>query len=235
MSIVLELAPVTAAVVVRRRLTRALRLVAVCFVVMFVQDAAGWWMAERDLSNLWVSNIGTPVQTLLFLFALGEWQTGETERRAVRFAGLGFVLLWGALLAGFEDPRTFSRFGQPLQAILVVSVAAWTMVRRTIRTLEAPLAEPWFWVCAGLLLYFGSGAVLAPVAHVLLRSNPDQVRIAYVGKAVINIVAYLLVARGVLCSLPSGNSGGFWSRPRSSRSSSAPPSSFRFSSSSAAS
>lgn len=202
---------------------------------MFVQDAAGWWMAERDINNLWVAHVGTPLQTLLLLFALAEWQTGETGRRAVRFAALGFLLLWGILLAAVEDPRAFSRFAQPLQAILLVSVAAWTMVRRTVLTFEAPLAEPWFWVCAGLLLYFGSGAVLGPVSNLLLRSDPGLVRIAYVAKAVINVAAYLLVTRGVLCSLPSGNSGGSSSRRLSSPSSSGPPSSFRSSSSSAGS
>ena len=223
-----------AAVAARRRLTPALRLVAACFVVMFVQDAAGWWMAEREINNLWIGHIGRPLQTLLLLLAFAEWQTGETGRRAVRFAGVGFVLLWFLLLA-VEDPRTFSRFSQPLQAILVVSVAAWTLVRRTVRTFEAPLAEPWFWICAALLLYFGSGAVLGPVSNLLLRSQPELVRIAYLAKAVINIVAYLLVARGILCSQPSGSSGGSWSRPASSPSSSAPPSFSRFSFSSAGS
>jgi hypothetical protein len=226
---------VVAAMAVRRRLTSALRLVAACFAVMFVQDAAGWWMAERNVNNLWIGHVGRPLQTLLLLFAFSEWQMGDTERRAVRLAGLGFLLLWVALLAGFEDPRAFSRFGQPLQAILVVSVVAWTMVRRTALTFEAPLAEPWFWVGAGLLLYFGSSAVVGPVSRLLLPSGAELVRLVYFVKAIVNIVAYLLVARGVLCSLPNGSSGGSWWRPRSSPSSSAPPSSLRFSSSSAVS
>lgn len=219
----------------RRRLTTALRLVALCFAVMFVQDAAGWWMAERNIGNLWVSHVGTPLQTLLLLFALAEWQTGESERRAVRFAAVGFLLVYLVLVAAVEDPRAFSRFARPLQAILVVSVAAWTMVRRTVTTFESPLAAPWFWVSAGLLLYFGSGAVLGPVSNLLMRTSPDLVRIAYVVKALVNIVAYLLVARGILCSQPSGSSGGSWGPPASSPSSSAPPWSSPSSSSSAVS
>ena len=83
-SMVAQLAPVAAAVAVRRRLSPALRLVAICFLLMFVLDAAGWWMAERDMNNLALGNFGRPVQTLLLLFALAEWETGETGRRAVR-------------------------------------------------------------------------------------------------------------------------------------------------------
>lgn len=222
-SILFELAPVATALLVRRRLTLPLRLVAACFAVMFLQDAAGWWMAERNVNNMWVSHVGTPLQTLLLLFALGEWQTGATARRSVRLAALGFLLLWGVLLLGVEDASAFSRFTQPLQAILVVSVAAWTMVRRTVTTFEAPVSQPWFWVCAGLLLYFGTGAVLGPVSNILVRTSPELVLTAYLVKAVVNIVAYLLVAKGVLCSLPTGSSGGFWRQPRSSPSSSPPP------------
>lgn len=234
-SILFELAPVAAAAWRRRALTRPLRLVAACFGLMFVQDVAGWWMAERDINNLWLSHVATPVQTLLLLFALAEWETSETGHRAVRFAGLGFLGAWGVLLLAVEDPLAFSRFTQPLQAILVVSVAAWTLVQRTARTFETPLAEPWFWVCSGLLLYFGTGVVLSPVANVLMHSAPDRLLMAHEAKAIINIVAYLLVARGMLCRLPSGSSGGSSSLQASSPSSSRRRSSALFSSSSGAS
>lgn len=223
-SVLFELAPVAAGYRCGRALPRPLRLVALCFAVMFVQDAVGWWMAENDVNNLLVSHVGTPLQTLLLLFALADWQAGETGRRAVRIAAIGFLAVWGILLVAVEDPRAFSRFTQPLQAILIVSVAAWTMVQRTVRSFESPLEEPWFWVTSGLLLYFGTGAVLGPVSNLLVRTAPELVMTAYVGKAVVNIVAYLLVARGMLCRLPSGSSGGSSWPPASSPSSSHPPS-----------
>lgn len=235
LSILFELAPVAAALAQRDVLYRALRLVAACFALMFLQDAASWWMAERGINNHWLSHVGTPLQTLLLLFALAEWQLGQTGRRAVQLAAAGFVLLWGGLIVALENPLTFSLFTQPLQAILVVCVAAWTMVRRLARTLDTPLAEPWFWIISGLLLYFGTGVVLSPVSNLLMRSAPDLIVTAYVAKAVVNIVAYLLVARGMLCRMPSGSSGGSSWPPVSSPSSSPPPSSYRLSSSSAAS
>ncbi len=226
-SVLFELAPTVAAVAAERTLSRPLRLVAACFAVMFLQDAIGWWMADRGINNLWLSHVGTPLQTLLLLLALAHWQMGETERRAVRIVAPVFLVLWGILLVAVEAPRTFSRFTQPLQAILIVAIAAWTMIRRTTRTFEAPAAEPWFWVTSGLLLYFGTGAVLSPVSNLLVRTAPDLVMAAHVGKAVVNIVAYLLVARGMLCRLTSGSSGGSSWPPASSPSSSPPPSSSR--------
>jgi hypothetical protein len=232
-----ELAPAVA--VLRWRPLGALpaprRLVALCYVVMFLEDALLWWIGRHQGNNLWLAYLAAPIQTTLLLLALAWWQTGEVERRAVRLAAAGFVVLWALLVLALEDTHTFSRFASPLRSLLVVAVAAWTLVRRSIRTLESPTEEPWFWVSAGLLLYFGTGVVLDPVSKLLLRTAPHLVLAAHVTKAGVNIVTYFLVARGMLCRLPSGSSGGSSSPPASSDSSSAPPSWSRFSSSSAAS
>lgn len=236
-STLFELAPVVAAA--RRGPPRALpvplRLIALCFAAMFLQDVALWWLSSRREPNLWLTYFGFPVQTALLLAALASWQVRPVERRAVRMAAVGFVVVWAVLMARVEDTSVHSRFADPLQTLSVVSVAAWTMVRRSISTMESPPEEPWFWVTSGLLLYFGSGAVLGPVSNLLFRTRPDLVLTAYNAKAVVNIVAYLLIARGMLCRVPNGTSGGSSSPPASSSSSSPPPSWARYSSSSAAS
>ncbi|HEU4700670.1 MAG TPA: hypothetical protein VFS40_15910 [Gemmatimonadales bacterium] len=221
-----ELAPVAAALRWRplRVLPAPRRLVVLCFLLMFLEDALLWWTARHQGNNLWLGYLAAPVQTTLLLFALAWWQTGAVERRAVRLAAVGFVGLWILLVLGLEDTGTFSRFAAPLRALLVVAVAAWTLVRRSTRTLESPTEEAWFWVATGLLLYFGTGVVLDPVSRLLLRTAPHLVLAAHVAKAGINIVTYFLVARGMLCRLPSGSSGGSSWPPASSPSSSAPPS-----------
>ena len=131
----LQLAPVAAAVAVRRRLTPALRLVAICFAVMFLVDAAGWWMAERYVSNLWVSNIGTPVQTVLLLFALAHWQTGlgKAESSAGLAAGIKvalyttifglFVAIPATLLAAYLQARA-RRLAGAIAAVVAPAIEA---------------------------------------------------------------------------------------------------------------
>jgi hypothetical protein len=225
---VLELAPIAAAL--RRRplgaLPPAQRLLALCFALMFLQDVTMAWLLAQRANNQWVAYLGAPVQTVLLLLALAHWQIGAVARRAVRLAAAGFVAVWALLMLGVEDPRDFSRFASPLRALLVVAVAAWTMVRRSTRTLEVPAGEPWFWVCAGLLLYFGTGVVLGPVSRLLYGGAPHLVLAAHNAKSVINIFAYLLVARGMLCRQPSrsGSSGGSSWPPASPPSSSPRPS-----------
>lgn len=224
-STIVELAPVAAGVYsrVRGRLPPAHRLLACCFGFMFVQDAALWWIGVRGDNNLWIGHLGTPVQTLLLLAALAHWQLSQVEARTMRIAAAGFVVVWALLALRVEDIHMFSRIASPLRALLVVAVAAWTILRRSTGTLESPTSEAWFWASTGLLLYFGSGAILGPVSSLLYSRAPNLIETAYYTKAAINIAAYLLVARGMLCRVPSGSSGGFSSPPASYLSSSRLP------------
>lgn len=210
-----------AALLVRRTLTPPLGLVALCFVVMFAQDTALWTLAEHRVNNLWLLHAGIPVQTALVLGAYSYWQVGELERLTLRFAIVGFLLVWMVLFVWFEEPRAFSRFSKPLQAVLLVSVSAWTLVRRAHESLEPLVRADWFWVTSGLLGYFAVGAVLSPVSHLLMQSAPDLVVKAFLGKAAFSILVYLAIARGILCRMPLETSGGFSSPLPSSPSSSA--------------
>lgn len=223
-SIVVELVPVVVALRRRGRLPRPLLLVAICFAVMFAQDVVMWWMAERRQNNLWLTYFGVVVRVSLLLPALAHWQVTETERRAVRLAAVAFLPVWLVLFLVAEDPRSFSRFIHPIEALLLVAVAAGTLVRRSTQTLESPTAEPWFWIGSGLLLYYGPGVVLSPASRLLLMSSPELMMMAYNTKIAISIVAYLLVARGMSCLQPSRSSGGSSSPPVSSASSSPAPS-----------
>jgi hypothetical protein len=226
-SILVELAPVLAAAYVGRALTRPLFLVALCWLLMFGQDVAMWWMATHGVHNLWLSHLGIPVRATLLLFAFTAWQTDELSRVALRIANAGFFVLWLVLYLLFEDPTGFSRFASPIHAILLVAVSAYTIVRRSQQSLVPALESDWFWVGAGVLLYFAASVVISPVSRLLMVSAPELVIQAVYVKAIIYIVAYLLIARGVLCLLPLRTSGGYSSPALSSPSSSPPPSSPR--------
>lgn len=222
-SIFFELAPVIAAVRARRTLSPALALVALCFLLMFVQDVAMWRLAQLRVNNLWLVHLGVPVQTGLLLAAFSHWQREEVERLTLRIALLGFLLIWAGLFL-VEEPDSFTQFSGPLRSVLLVTVSAWTLIRRSQET-TAPVARAdWFWISTALLLYFATSALINPVSRVLMESAPHLVQQAFLTKATFNICLYLLVARGILCRMPLESSGGFWSPRPSSRSSSPPPS-----------
>jgi len=208
-SIGVELLPVLVAVLSRTRDT-ARRWVALGFLVWFVQDCVVMWMAVRHLNNHLVVHLGNPVATAVFLLAYAAWMDEPVRRRALRIAAAAYFLVWAGLFLTIEDPNTFSQYTDPLQALVLILVCANALVRVTERRPAPVWRHDVFWISIGLLLDFGTGLLLAPVSGVLVGSDPSLVVSAYVGKAGVNIVAYLLVTLGMLCA-PSHSSTGVFS------------------------
>jgi len=167
--------------------------------VLVAVDGVGLWLGSRGEPNLWLYNLVPPVGGALVLAALAVWQPGELPRLTIRLVIVPFVLLWAALTLAFEDSSTFSRAADPMASLVLLSAAAFTLVTRTHGARTSLLRHDWFWVSAGLALYFGTASAVGPLSALLVRSTPDLMVHAYEVKSLLDIVAFLLIARGVTC------------------------------------
>lgn len=211
LSIVAEGLPVAAAVATRTPVP-ARRWLAIAFGSWILQDVALWWTAVRHMNNHWIIHIGNPVTTVLFLLAYGWWMEDPIRQRALRIAAGAYVFVWAILFLTVEDVGTFSQYTGPLQALVLMLVCAYALVR----AVGAQPAPVWrhdvFWVSIGLLLDFGTGLLLTPVSGMLTEAHPSLVLNALAGKDAINILAYLLVTIGMLCPPSPSSIGVFSSR-----------------------
>ncbi len=146
-------------------------LTAVTMLTMFMLDVVMTWLGKRGSQTLWIIHAALPVITALIL-----WSFSYLQLRS-RPAGC-HAHRRGALRGGLARhdgvasriSSQFSRFTAPLQALVILVAAAYTLVTR-LRKSSTPAAAPWFWISIGWLLYFGSGVVLDPVSDMLLASN----------------------------------------------------------------
>jgi hypothetical protein len=210
-SILAEAFPVAAAVATRTR-DPARRWIAVAFASWVVQDLALWWTAVRHLNNHWIIHIGNPITTVLFLLAYVWWMEDSVRQRALQIAAGAYVVVWGILFLTVENVGTFSQYTGPLQALVLMLVCAYAVVR-AVGTGTAPVWQrDVFWVSIGLLLDFGTGLLLTPVSGMLAQAHPSLVLHALAGKDAINVLAYLLVTIGMLCPPSPSSIGVFSSR-----------------------
>ena len=213
-SILAEALPVAVAVATRTR-DPARRWIAIAFGSWVLQDLALWWTAVRHLNNHWIIHVGNPVTTVLFLLAYSWWMEGPVGQRALRIAAGAYVVVWAILFLTVEDPNTFSQYTGPLQALVLMLVAAWALMRAA----GAGPAPVWrrdvFWISIGLLFDLGTGLLLYPVSGMLAQTQAARVLHALAGKDAINIVAYLLVTTGMLCPPSPSSIGDFSSRAAS--------------------
>jgi len=212
-SLAVELAAFSAIFVVPRPLPRALALTAVTMLAMFLLDATMIALGKSGIETLWIIHAALPFMTALILWSLSYLQLRLVPRDAMRLAAGLYLVVWLIMTVAVEELAQFSRFTAPLQSLVILVAAAYTLVTR-LRKSSAPAAATWFWISMGWLLYFGSGVIINPVSEMLLTANSmEALRVTFYVKAAINILAYALLTLGVMCGRSSLRFGGSISPP----------------------
>lgn len=211
--------PVAAAIRVRP-LSLPLKLVVLYSAVALVEGLVMWYLSSLNQRNLWMVHLFTPFEVTVLLLAMSRWQARELARLTVVLCIPAFLLLWGILTIRTESLAEFPQYAKSAEAILLVAVAAGTLVSRT-RSLVAPiLSQPWFWVTTGILIYFPFLAILNPVANELLQQQAfgPMLWVFSVNAALI-ILHNILFAWAIRCQQQQVSFGGS-SLPRQSLASS---------------
>jgi hypothetical protein len=210
-----------------RRLPTPRRWVLAWSAVFFLADLVAIAVAYLWGRNLWTQYFITPIEDVLLLYTLSLWQRESIARLAFRVAIPLFLIAW-LIIVPIEGINNFSLFAWPFQALVMLAASLYTLVSKTMAGSDGVTRHDWFWVSLGTSLYFAPVTALHPFAHAFIDTNPELVRLAYVVKAVLNILVFLLIARGMLCPLIPERSGGSSPRARwpspSYSSPSAPPS-----------
>lgn len=209
-----EVTPLLAAVRMRAALTPALRLVTAVFALGIAQEIVNAWLTSRHVHNTWLNNLLMPVYTALFLWAFSLWQTGAVSRLAMRLAIPLFVVVWLVSTVLLSGVTRFPRVAGPIQSMLLVCVAAYTLVTAAMRATDPVWRHDWFWISAGVLLTYGTSTLLEPITGHLAYTHPATAKSVISIWNVIDGVASLLITGGILCARRHPISGGSsWPRP----------------------
>ena len=207
--------PPLATLALRRRPRGAAAWVLAWTVLLAVEGIVGIGLASRGINNHWLRYVAMPADGALILWAVSLWQMRAPPARALRVAIPVFLALWTVLVTAVETTRPFSTVAEPLVSLICLGAAAFTLVARSVEEREPLVRQDWFWTCGGLTLYFGSLTTLGPLAA-LLGGTLTLLARAYELKSVVDVVAFLAIARGITCrtqARPSGVSSSPASSP----------------------
>lgn len=194
-----EGAPLVAAAAARRPLRGARAWVLAWAALLLAESAIVYVLAMRGVHNLWLTYLFTPVSGAMVLWALSHWQRSEIARLTMRLAIAPFVAVLVALTVFFENTSSFSRAALPLSSLVGLYAAAYTLVARARVSTGDLLQQDWFWVSAGMALYLGTFSTVGPLSALLVGSDPVLMNWAYQFEAVLVIIAFLAIARGMTC------------------------------------
>jgi hypothetical protein len=211
--------PLASGLVARGRLTPGRRWVVVWSGVFVVANLGALLLGMQSRNNHWITYVVTPITGALALEAFSTWQTSAIARLAMRLAIPLLAITWVSIVLVLENTNTFSLVAEPFAGLLILAAATYTLISRAFAEPGSLFRQDWFWIAVGMALYAGMAVALPPTAHWLLARHPELVAQAYQIKAAAEILALVLIARGVLCPIPAMPSGGS-SLPGRSRSAS---------------
>ena len=189
-----------AAVAVARRSVRGARTWALAWCLFLLAgDLVGGALGQHSIPNLWLDYLLVPAGGVLALWTLSYWQQGDVARLTFRIATVPFVLVWIVLTVAIEDTSTFSRAAEPTAMLITLAAAAFTLVAGSLRAQSDLLRADWFWVSAGMALYFSSASALGPLSALLIGTDVPLLILAHEVRAALDILSFLLIARGVTC------------------------------------
>lgn len=192
------------------RLPRPRQWVALWCAAMLASDAAQLWLRGSDgTHNLWVEYIVVPLHNAIMLWTLSLWQRDPVSRLAFRVAIPLHLLTLVALIPAVQSAAAFNQFTRPFQSLVLMAASLYTLVRRASAEPERVTSQDWFWITLGTSMFFSIRVALPPFVEVMLATNTELTRLAYLVSAWMDIVAFILIARGMVCPLPQTRSGGF--------------------------
>jgi hypothetical protein len=192
------------------------RLSVACWsLLMLIGNIVSAYLAARRQNNHWVGYVIIPLSGLAALEALTRWQVSDTARRLCRVLAPIYVVGWIAIVVLIEDTATFSLLAAPISSLLLLLVAASTVVTRAPGSIETLTKQDWFWIGMGFIIFYGVETGLPPLSLLLWKDRPDLLLVAYQLKAATMVVAMLAVTKGILCPIPLPQSGGSSSRSAS--------------------
>jgi len=201
--------PVFAALRYGLRLPEQRRWIVVWCLALLASDAALLWFRAPGYNNLWLQWVTVPLHNAIMLWTLSLWQQDPVSRLAFRVAIPLDLLALLAFIPAVQSAATFNQFTWPFQALVLLAGSLYTLVRRAIGEPERVTSQDWFWVTLGTSLFFSLRIALPPFVELMLPTNRELTRLAYVVSAWADILAYILIARGMVCPLPQARSGGF--------------------------
>jgi hypothetical protein len=199
----------------RHRLPAPLRLLVLYSGLALAEGIYMRYLGLQGIRNLWVIHFFSPVEATLFFLMFSRWQMRATARVAMLLCIPLYIAVWGALHLTVEPISGFPAYSKPLESVLLVGAAAYTLVTRS-RDLLGPITRhAWFWVSVPTLLYYSFVTLLNPLSSRLIDTNRDLVILAYQANVVMMVTANLLFARAMLCQTPHRSSGGSLLQPPS--------------------
>ena len=199
LAVATQLLPTLAVYDLPRPVPRARYWIAVWSLIFFASDVLQRGISEWMGSNLWFYSVANPFEDAALLMAYSYWQVRPVMRLAFRTAIPLLAIVTLAIAIYYGEVNTFKAISSPFRLLLLTTASAFTLIVRTAGEQDRIWDRDWLWTSLGVILYYAAYVVVDPVSRALGSENLELLKLVYVVKAAVDVVAYLMVWKGMRC------------------------------------
>jgi hypothetical protein len=214
-AVLAEAIPGLAALGARRSLSGARVGVLAWCGIMLASNAVDYWTSAQHLNNHWTSYVAQPIEGALVLWVFSRWQVRSVARLTIQLLIPLYLVAMLALTLLVERVDSYSIVTNSVTSLLILALGLYTLLTCSLVERGRLTGFDWFWICAGMALFYGSDVALEPFSRAMMAGRVDLIIAATELTSAVELIALLAIARGMLCPNPPLNSGGS-SPPRSS-------------------
>lgn len=202
-----QLLPFLAVVPAWRRATEPRRWIAIWCLFFFVSDLLQLAISRLSGNNLWYFTYAEPVEDVLLLWALSHWQVKQLARIAIRVSIPLVVVAYVLLIFATGEQSTYKTISHPFRALVFLLWTAYTLLSNLEHRPEGVWGRDWLWTSLGVMLYFGLFAAIDPIVAAMDPADVGAMLFVYNARAIGDVIAFVLIWRGMRCPLPISSSG----------------------------
>ena len=189
------------------RAPEARRWIAYWCLFFFVSDLLQLAISRSSGNNLWYFTFAEPVEDVLLLWAFSHWQVKPLARIAVRASIPLVVVAYMLLIFATGEQSTYKTISHPFRALVFLLWTAYTLLSNLAHRPEGVWGRDWLWTSLGILLYFGLFAAIDPIVAAIDPADVRAMLLVYNARAIGDVIAFVLIWRGMRCPLPISSSG----------------------------
>ena len=165
--------------------------------VFFAFSVISLVLVLAGIRNTQLLEVPQLVGTLFLIAGFAAWQPRPVYRRIVIGGGLVYVVLWvfAQWVQGIH--ADFSVVSAPLNALVVLATAGFTLVTRVQASSEQWTTGLWFWFAIGSMVVFGSEIILEPLWANVFGVRNDLAELANWFRLLLGSTGYCLIIWGL--------------------------------------
>jgi len=180
-----------------RVLDRGARRVVSGIGVFFTFSVISLPLVLTGFRNAQLLEVPQLIGTLCLIAGFAAWQPRVTYGRIVIGLAVAYVILWvfAQWIQGIKGD--FSVVSAPLNTLVVLATAGFTLVTRVQASSEQWTMELWFWFAIGSMIVFGSEIILEPLWANVFGVRNDLAELANWFRLLLGSTGYSLIIWGL--------------------------------------